>query len=301
MEERRGSMLTREAQLRDELAASLSAAQRRSSGASPSGPTTWTAFKSDSPSRSRSWASDTASSSQRSNPASRRMRSGSSARAMSSAPRLPGCAKSRAHDRRVGAGRERRAGVPERRAQACAARGRRAPPQARAGAPRADRARGAGSLSTDRGGFAEIEAKQLDQLQRVIDRASSGYSEIASQQFGEAIKVAREDAAKRLAREMDAQSRRSSARRAACSRTSSARSPTRERSGSRSASARSLRGSSDSGTTPSPTRAAAGQARRQLMRRVQALTADVDADRAVLQARLAGLGRRIDETYSRAR
>ena len=32
-----------------------------------------------------------------------------------------------------------------------------------------------------------------------------------------------------------------------------------------------------------------------------ALTADVDADRTVIQARLTELGRRIDETYARAR
>ena len=38
-----------------------------------------------------------------------------------------------------------------------------------------------------------------------------------------------------------------------------------------------------------------------VMRRVQALMADVDADRTVVQARLSELGRRIDETYARAR
>jgi ABC-type Fe2+-enterobactin transport system substrate-binding protein len=43
------------------------------------------------------------------------------------------------------------------------------------------------------------------------------------------------------------------------------------------------------------------EAEEELMRRVQALTADVDADRTVIQARLTELGRRIDETYARAR
>jgi hypothetical protein len=151
-------------------------------------------------------------------------------------------------------------------------------------------------------GFAEIERKQLDQLQRVIDRATSGYSEIASQQFGEAIKVAREDAAKRLAREME---------RAVAS-------FEREASGVLSDKLGQI---SDAGTQRLEKRLgqiAAGlerqrddavaalerrlaEAEEELMRRVQALTADVDADRTVLQARLTELGRRIDETYARAR
>jgi hypothetical protein len=151
-------------------------------------------------------------------------------------------------------------------------------------------------------GFAEIERKQLDQLQRVIDRASSGYSEIASQQFGEAIKIAREDAAKRLAREME---------RAVAS-------FEREASGVLSDKLGQI---SDAGTQRLEKRLgqiAAGlerqrddavaalerrlaEAEQELMRRVQALTADVDADRTVIQARLTELGRRIDETYARAR
>jgi gas vesicle protein len=151
-------------------------------------------------------------------------------------------------------------------------------------------------------GFAEIERKQLDQLQRVIDRATSGYAEIASQQFGEAIKNAREDAAKRLAREME---------RAVAS-------FEREASGVLSDKLGQI---SDAGTQRLEKRLgqiAAGlerqrddavaalerrlaEAEEELMRRVQALMADVDADRTVVQARLAELGRRIDETYARAR
>jgi hypothetical protein len=151
-------------------------------------------------------------------------------------------------------------------------------------------------------GFAEIERKQLDQLQRVIDRASSGYAEIASQQFGEAIKTAREDAAKRLAREME---------RAVAS-------FEREASGVLSDKLGQI---SDAGTQRLEKRLgqiAAGlerqrddsvaalerrlaEAEEELMRRVQSLMADVDADRTVIQARLTELGRRIDESYARAR
>ncbi|MDQ3992314.1 MAG: hypothetical protein M3229_01505, partial [Actinomycetota bacterium] len=52
-------------------------------------------------------------------------------------------------------------------------------------------------------GFAEIERRQLEQLERAVDRATSGYAELAAQQFAEAVKDAREDAARRLARELD--------------------------------------------------------------------------------------------------
>jgi hypothetical protein len=151
-------------------------------------------------------------------------------------------------------------------------------------------------------GFAEIERKQLDQLQRVIDRATSGYAEIASQQFADAIKIAREDAAKRLAREME---------RAVAS-------FEREASGVLSDKLGQI---SDAGTQRLEKRLgqiAAGlerqrddsvaalerrlaEAEEELMRRVQSLMADVDADRTVIQARLTELGRRIDDTYARAR
>lgn len=150
-------------------------------------------------------------------------------------------------------------------------------------------------------GFAEIERKQLDQLQRVINRATSGYAEIASQQFAEAIKTAQADAAKRLAREME---------RAVAS-------FEREASGVLSDKLGQI---SDAGTQRLEKRLgqiAAGlerqrddavaslerrlaEAEEELMRRMQSLTADVDADRTVIQARLTELGRRIDETYARA-
>jgi hypothetical protein len=51
--------------------------------------------------------------------------------------------------------------------------------------------------------FADIERRQVEQLQRVLDRAATSFSEAATQQFGDAIRAAREDAATRLARELD--------------------------------------------------------------------------------------------------
>ena len=151
-------------------------------------------------------------------------------------------------------------------------------------------------------GFAEIERKQLDQLQRAIDRATSGYAEIASQQFAEAIKTAQEDSARRLAREME---------RAVASFEREAGGVLSDKLGQ----------ISDAGTQRLEKRLgqiAAGlerqrddavaalerrlaEAEEELMRRVRALMVDVDADRTVILARLTELGRRIDETYARAR
>ena len=151
-------------------------------------------------------------------------------------------------------------------------------------------------------GFAEIERKQVEHLQRTVDRTTGGYAEIASQQFAEAIKTAREDAARRLAREME---------RAVASFEREAGGVLSDKLGQ----------ISDAGTQRLEKRLgqiAAGlerqrddavaalerrlaEAEEELMRRVQALMAEVDADRTVIQARLTELGRRIDETFARAR
>jgi hypothetical protein len=151
-------------------------------------------------------------------------------------------------------------------------------------------------------GFGEVERKQLEQLERVVDRATSGYSEIAAQQFAEAIKNAREDAAKRLQRELD-------------------RAVTTFERDATGVLSDQLAQISDSGTQRLEKRLgqiAAGlerqrddavaalerrlsEAENELMRRLQVLVADVDAERTVIQARLQELSRRIDETYARAR
>jgi hypothetical protein len=52
-------------------------------------------------------------------------------------------------------------------------------------------------------GFADVERRALDQLERATERAWSRHSEEATQQFADAIKAAREDAARRLSRELD--------------------------------------------------------------------------------------------------
>ena len=51
--------------------------------------------------------------------------------------------------------------------------------------------------------FSDIERRQVEQLQRLVTRETTRYSEAASQQFDTAIRTAREEAARRLSRELD--------------------------------------------------------------------------------------------------
>ena len=51
--------------------------------------------------------------------------------------------------------------------------------------------------------FADVERRQTEKLQRVVDRASERFAEAAALQFEATVKAAREDAARRLGRELD--------------------------------------------------------------------------------------------------
>jgi hypothetical protein len=52
-------------------------------------------------------------------------------------------------------------------------------------------------------GFEDVQRKQVEQLQRVVERAAGSYSDEAAQLFAGAVKSSREDAARRLSRELD--------------------------------------------------------------------------------------------------
>jgi hypothetical protein len=52
-------------------------------------------------------------------------------------------------------------------------------------------------------GFSDVERRQIDQLSRIVDRTANRLSEASVEQFSAAVKAAREDAAKRLSRELD--------------------------------------------------------------------------------------------------
>jgi hypothetical protein len=54
-----------------------------------------------------------------------------------------------------------------------------------------------------RGGFEDVERRQLEQLARAVERATMAHADEAAQQFAALVKSSREDAARRLSRELD--------------------------------------------------------------------------------------------------
>jgi hypothetical protein len=52
-------------------------------------------------------------------------------------------------------------------------------------------------------GFEDISRRQVEQLERAVDRAVASHADEAAQRFAQLVKASREDAAKRLARELD--------------------------------------------------------------------------------------------------
>lgn len=150
-------------------------------------------------------------------------------------------------------------------------------------------------------GFADVERRQLEQLERILARATVSYSDAATQQFADTVKSSREAAAVRLSRELD---------RAVQAFAREAQTVLSER----------LAQAGDAGVQRLERRqaqAAAGldrqraeaveafesrllQAEQELRRGLDTLAADGEAERAVLDARLRELARRIDETLARS-
>jgi hypothetical protein len=54
-----------------------------------------------------------------------------------------------------------------------------------------------------RSGFEDVSRRQIEQMERIVERATSTYSDEAAQQFAVLVKAGREDAARRLSRELD--------------------------------------------------------------------------------------------------
>jgi uncharacterized phage infection (PIP) family protein YhgE len=148
--------------------------------------------------------------------------------------------------------------------------------------------------------FADVERRQIEHLERILTRATSSYSDAATQEFADAIKAARENAGTRLSRELD---------RAVQAFAREAQSVLADR----------LAKVGDTGAQRLEKRMAqAGEglerhrveavaefearlmnAEQELRRRLDGLAADTEAERAVLEARLRELARRIDETLAR--
>lgn len=59
------------------------------------------------------------------------------------------------------------------------------------------------SVQRIRASFADVERRQLETMERLFERAASTYSDEATQQFAALIKTGREDAARRLSRELE--------------------------------------------------------------------------------------------------
>src|SRR2546426_2394259 len=149
-------------------------------------------------------------------------------------------------------------------------------------------------------GFADVERRQLEQLERLLAPATASYSDAATQQFADTVKSSREAAAIRLSRELD---------RAVQTFAREAQTVLADR----------LAQVGDAGAQRlerRQTQAAAGldrqraeaiaafesrllQAEQELRRRLDTLAADAEAERAVLDARLRELAKRIDETLAR--
>jgi uncharacterized phage infection (PIP) family protein YhgE len=148
--------------------------------------------------------------------------------------------------------------------------------------------------------FAEVERKQIEQLDRILQRATSSYSDAAAQQFADTVRGTREAAATRLSRELDR----------------SVQAFVRE---AQTVLAERLSQVGDTGAqrlerrltevTQSLDRQRAEaienfearllQAEQDLRRRLDGLSADTEAERAVLEARLRELARKIDESLAR--
>ena len=148
--------------------------------------------------------------------------------------------------------------------------------------------------------FADVERRQIEQLERIVSRATASYSEAAGQQFSDAIRAAREDAAVRLSRELD---------RAVQAFAREAESVLAERlSHVGDAGAQRLEKRLDQITSRLERQQhdAIGKfdqriatAEQELRRRLDLLAADAEAERAVLEARLQELARRIEDAIAR--
>ncbi|TML27795.1 MAG: hypothetical protein E6G26_08110 [Actinobacteria bacterium] len=156
------------------------------------------------------------------------------------------------------------------------------------------------ALRRIQGGFADVERKQIEQLDRILQRATSSYSDAAAQQFADTVRGTREAAATRLSRELD---------RAVQAFVREAQTVLGDRltqvgdAGAQRLERRlrevteSLDRQRDEAIANFEGRLI--QAEQDLRRRLDGLSADTEAERAVLDARLRELARKIDETFAR--
>lgn len=150
-------------------------------------------------------------------------------------------------------------------------------------------------------GLADVERRQVDQLQRIVERTTSSFADSISKQFSDEIKRAREDAAQRLTRELD---------RAVEHFAREAQSVLAERlahvadaGGQRLERKLSQIGSSlesEQHTLVAELQRRIEDAEVELRSHVQSLAADAEAERTVMNARLNELRQRLDELAGEA-
>jgi hypothetical protein len=148
--------------------------------------------------------------------------------------------------------------------------------------------------------FADVERRQIEQLERILTRATSSYSDAAAQQFADAIKSGREAAATRLSRELDrsVQAFAREAQTVLADRLTQVGDTGAKRLEKRLEQVTAgLERQRSEAIAELESRLA--QAEQDLRRRLDGLSADAEAERAVLEARLRELSRRIDETLAR--
>jgi hypothetical protein len=149
-------------------------------------------------------------------------------------------------------------------------------------------------------GFTEVERKQIEQLDRILKRATTSYSDAAAQQFADTVRGTREAAATRLSRELD-RSVQSFVREA---QTVLAERLTQVGDAGAQRLERRLTQVTESldrqrAEAISNFEARLTQAEQDLRRRLDGLSSDTEAERAVLEARLRELARKIDEMLAR--
>jgi hypothetical protein len=149
-------------------------------------------------------------------------------------------------------------------------------------------------------GLGDVERRQVEQLQRVVERAATRYSEAAQQQFDATIRSAREEAARRLSRELDIAVERFAreAESVLGERLNQTGDAAAARVEERLARLRaSLERQRDDALASLEERS--HQVEMSLRERLAEIASDAEAERAVLDARLHELGRRVDELTAR--
>jgi hypothetical protein len=147
----------------------------------------------------------------------------------------------------------------------------------------------------------DIERRQVEQLQRVVTRETTRYSEAASQQFDTTIRSAREEAARRLSRELDLAVERFAreAEGVLSERLNQVTDAAAQRVEERLARLRSgLERQREEALVSLGDRA--HQVETGLRDRIREIAAEAESERVVLEARLHDLSRRIDEQAARA-